>query len=218
MNEACPRGLTQIPNDTTTPTLTTLDPVASPDVDAYLLQSKLWPAEIAALRPILLRTGLDETIKWAKPCYSHGDHNIVIVQEFKQFLALMFFKGALLDDPAGVLESQGANSNAVRRICFRSVADVKRLRSTITDYIQQAIAVEAEGRKVAPAAEMQLIDEAQTIFKADPKLAAAFAKLTPGRRREYNLHWSSAAKSDTRTARVLKHAPQILAGKGLRDR
>ena len=95
-----------------------------PDVDAYLAEAELWPEEIRALRPVLLDCGLTEEIKWGKPCYSHEGRNIFIVQEMKGFLALMFFKGALLGDPDGVLEEQGANSRSARRICIRSIDDV----------------------------------------------------------------------------------------------
>ena len=99
----------------------------NPKVDAYIGRSEKWPDEMAALRPILLKCGLSEDIKWGKPCFGHDGKNIVIMQEMKDFLALMFFKGALMNDPAGVLEEHGPNSRSARRMCVRSVADVKRL-------------------------------------------------------------------------------------------
>jgi len=190
----------------------------NPKVDAYLARSVIWPAEIARLRPVLLGCGLTEELKWGKPCYGHDGHNIAIVQEMKAFLALMFFKGALLDDPAGVLESQGPNSRSARRICFTSTGDVDRLAPTVEALVRSAIAVEAAGLTVEPAPADELAAELQHRLDADPALASAFAALTPGRRREYNLHIAAAKRSQTRIDRVDSCTPRILAGKGLRDR
>lgn len=189
-----------------------------PEVDAYLARSDAWPDEIAALRPILLGCGLDESIKWRKPCYAHDGANIAILQEMKGFLALMFFKGALLDDPDGVLEEQGPNSRSARRVVFRSVGDVDRLAETVRSLVASAIEVEHAGLTVEPAPELQVCDELRERLDADPELEAAFESLTPGRRREYDLHISGAKQSSTRSSRVDKLVPRILAGKGLRDR
>ena len=188
------------------------------NVDAYLAESEQWPAEVAALREVLLGCGLAETIKWGKPCYLHDGSNIALVQEFKDFLALMFFKGALLDDPDGVLEDQGPNSRSARRICFTSVDDVTRSAGTIQAYVVQAVEVEESGADVGPPPELELVEELQQRLDDDPTLAEAFDALTPGRRREYNLYIAGAKQSKTRAARVDKHVPRILEGKGLRDR
>lgn len=188
------------------------------DVDAYVAKSQQWPAEISALRPILTGCGLDEQIKWAKPCYSDEGRNILILQEMKKFLAVMFFKGALLADPDGVLEDQGPNSRSARRICITSVDDVTRLADTITTYVAEAIDIEDSGRQVEPAPELVLVEELQARLDADPALRAAFEALTPGRQREYHLHISSAKQATTRMSRVDACTPKILAGKGFRDR
>ena len=188
------------------------------DVDRYVEHSEHWPDEIAVLRPILRDCGLDEDLKWRKPCYSHGGSNIVILQEMKGFLALMFFKGALLSDPDGVLESQGQNSRSARRMCFRSVDDVARLADTVAAYVSEAIAVENAGLHVGPAPDLVLVDELEVRLSDDHALRAAFDALTPGRQREYNLYFSDAKQSATRSSRVEKYAPKILAGKGFRDR
>ncbi len=190
----------------------------SPDVDSYIQRSEQWPEEIAALRSILLGCGLDEEIKWRKPCYGHEGKNIAIIQEMKDFLALMFFKGALLDDPAGVLRDQGPNSRSARRIEFTSVDEVRNLAEVVKAYVDEAVAVEEAGLKVGPAPEPDLVDELRERLADDPDLRAAFDALTPGRRREYNLHFSDAKRSATREARIDKYVPKILAGKGLRDR
>lgn len=189
-----------------------------PDVDAYLVASDGRPQVIAALRPLLTGAGLTEAIKWGKPCYCHGDANVVIVQEMKEFVALMFFKGALLEDPAGVLVEQGPNSRSAKRIELTSVADVDRLAATIAAYVEDAIAVEDAGLEVGPAPEPELAAELRDRLDADPELRAAFDELTPGRRREYHLHISGAKRSETRASRVDACVPRILAGKGLRDR
>ena len=190
----------------------------NPKVDAYIGRSEKWPDEMAALRPILLKSGLSEDIKWAKPCFSHDGANIVIMQEMKDFLALMFFKGALMNDPAGVLEEQGPNSRSALRMCFRSVADVKRLAKTVKAYIAEAIGVETAGLEVGPAPEVVFVAELQQRLDQDKRFRTAFEALTPGRQREYNLHIGEAKQATTRESRVEKCAPKILAGRGFRDR
>ncbi|MEM9566189.1 MAG: YdeI/OmpD-associated family protein [Actinomycetota bacterium] len=189
-----------------------------PDVDANIERSERWADEMAALRPILLDCGLTERIRWRSPCYSHDGKNIVIMQEMKAFLALMFFKGALVDDPDGVLVDQGPNSRAARRIEFTSVDDVERLGPTVAAYVRRAVEVEEAGLEVGPAPAPVLAGELQARLDADDALLAAFEALTPGRRREYNLHVSGAKKSSTRSSRVEACVPKILAGRGLRDR
>lgn len=188
------------------------------DVDAYLGDAKRWPGEIRALRPLLLDCGLDEQIKWGKPCYVHDGANICIVQEMKGFLALMFFKGALLDDPDGVLEAQGPSSRSAMRIRFTSTNDVVRLSDAVRTCVAAAIAVEEAGLEVSPAPEPDLADELREALARDPALAAAFDGLTRGRRREVNLHIAGAKQAATRQTRVERCIPMILAGKGMRDR
>lgn len=189
-----------------------------PDVDAYLAEAELWPDEIRALRPILLATGLTEDVKWGKPCYSHDGANIAIAQEMKNFLALMFFKGALIDDHEGVLHDQGPNSRSARRIQFTSVDDVDRLAGVVAGYVDQAIDIEERGLEVEPPPEPEWVAELQVRIDDDPEFKEAFEGLTPGRRREYNLYFSDAKQPATRQSRIDKYADKILAGKGFRDR
>ncbi len=190
----------------------------NPEVDAYIERSEKWQEEMTGLRPILLGCGLTEEIKWGKPCYSHEGGNIVILQEMKEFLALMFFKGVLLKDPEGVLEEQGQNTRSARRIRFTSVEDVTRLSDTVNAYIDEAIDVEEAGLEVGPAPDVVLVEELRNRLEHDPGFKAAFEALTPGRQREYNLYFSSAKQAKTREARVEKYAQKILDGKGFRDR
>jgi uncharacterized protein YdeI (YjbR/CyaY-like superfamily) len=187
-------------------------------VDAYVSRSTAWPAEIAALRPILLECGLTEAVKWGKPCYAIDGKNVAIIQEMKDFLALMFFEGALLDDPDGVLEDQGPNSRSARRVTFASVADVQRLAPSVVTLVERAVEVERSGRTIAPPADLVLVDELQRALDDDPELRAGFDRLTPGRQREYDLHVRGAKQAATREARITKLADRIRAGRGLRDR
>ncbi len=189
-----------------------------PDVDSYLASSERWPEEIARLRPLLLDAGLDEEIKWGKPCYTLGGKNIAIMQEFADCLALMFFKGALVDDPVGLLVEQGPNSRSAKRIEVQAVDDVDRLADSIGRLLDSAIDVEERGVELPPAPEEELVGELQERLDADPALRVAFEALTPGRQREYHLYVSGAKQAPTRHARVEKHVARILEGKGLRDR
>ena len=186
-------------------------------VDAFIQASKRWPAEITVLRSVLLSAGLTEELKWRAPCDSHDGKNVVIVQDMRNCLALMFFKGALLADPDGVLVDQGPNSRSARRIEFTSVDDVTRLAETVRAYIDEAVSVEELGLKAGPHPELVLVEEFQNRLGQDSAFRAAFEALTPGRRREYNLHVSGAKQAKTREARIDRYVPKILAGKGLRD-
>ena len=189
----------------------------NPKVDAFIRRSEKWPDEMTELRPMLLSCGLVEEFKWGKPCYSHQGSNIVILQEMKEFLALMFFKGALLKDPESVLEEQGPNSRSARRIRFTSVEDVARLAGAVKAYVDEAIEVEEARLEVGPAPEFVVVEELQHRLDQDAAFKAAFEALTPGRQREYNLYFSGAKQARTRTARVEKYAVKILDGKGFRD-
>ena len=184
-----------------------------PDVEAYLAACEQWPEEIRTLRPLLLAAGLDEQIKWGKPCYSHDDANIAIIQGFSENLALMFFKGILLDDPADVLEEVGPNSHAARRMMFTSVEDVERHADVVTAYVREAIGVEDAGTEVPPRPDEDLAPELAERLAEDPELAESFDELTPGRQREYTLHVSGAKQPSTRERRADKVARASLRAK-----
>jgi uncharacterized protein YdeI (YjbR/CyaY-like superfamily) len=186
-------------------------------VDAYMKRSTKWPEEMSAVRAILLDCGLTEEMKWGKPCYSHEGVNIVIIQEMKAFLSLMFFKGALLSDPQHVLVEQGPNSRSARRMEFTSVGDITRARKVIRAYVKEALRVEADGLQLDPRPKLVLVEELQQRLQRDNRLKTAFEALTPGRQREYNLHFAAAKQSSTRLARIDKFAGKILSGKGFRD-
>src|SRR5690606_15380415 len=187
-------------------------------VDAFVSRAGQWQGEINKLRSILLDCGLDEELKWGKPCYMHDGKNVAIIQPFKAHCALMFFKGALLEDTHGLLCSQGENTQSAMRLEFTSEAQIKK--SVVKSYVKQAIAVEQAELTVdsQPKRELELPEELTRILKQDRKFARAFDALTPGRQRGYLLHFAGAKQSKTRTARIEKAIPKILLGKGMNDR
>ncbi len=190
----------------------------TPEVDTYIAQSTLWPQEMAALRAILVEAGLEESIKWAKPCYRHEGANVAIMQEMKNFLALMFFKGVLLEDPGHLLKAQGPNSRSAKRLEFTSVAAIRDQAEAVGLIVANAIDVEDRGLEPEPAPPEKWVDELVDRLANDPALSSAFEALTPGRQREYNLYFSGAKQAKTRHARIDKYEAKILDGKGFRDR
>lgn len=190
----------------------------NPKVDAFLSRAKRWQGEMQKLRSILLDCGLDEHLKWGKPCFMFEEKNVAIIQPFKEHCSLLFFKGALLKDSHGLLRSQGDNTQSALRLEFTSEAQVKK--SVVKSYVKQAIAVQKAGLTVDFKAkrELELPEELTRILNKDRKLAKAFNALTPGRQRAYVLYFTGAKQSKTRTARIEKSVPKILAGKGMNDR
>lgn len=191
----------------------------SKELTKYFQQAKIWQAEMQALRDILLQTGLDETLKWQKPCYCHQGRNIVIIQPFKNCLGLMFFKGTLLKDPKKILVPNGPNSQSASRLEFTTVAKINQQAKVIKSYIKEAIAIEESGQKVITSKSPPTIPaELTAAFKKSSKLKKAFYELTPGRQRAYILHFSGAKQATTRKARIERYIDHILAGKGFNDR
>jgi uncharacterized protein YdeI (YjbR/CyaY-like superfamily) len=189
-------------------------------VAEYIEGMRAWRAELEALRPILLRAGLQEELKWYKPCYSHGGSNVVIFQPFKQLCALLFFKGALLEDPDGALKEQGENTRSALRLEFRSVAQVMSATRTIEALVQDAIRVEEAGLslpKRAATDDGPYPEELEMLLDADAALREAWERLTPGRRRGWLLHFNGAKQSKTRLARIGRATPRILEGFGMHD-
>lgn len=187
-------------------------------VDVFLSRAQQWREEMERLRQIALDCNLGEELKWGKPCYVFQDSNIVIIQGFKDYCALLFFKGVLLDDPEGILQKTGENTRVGRQIRFTGVQEIAKQEAVLKAYIQQAIAIEKAGLKVTLEEEAKPIpEELQEKFAETPALKAAFEALTPGRQRAYVFHFSAPKQSKTRIARVEKCTDQILNGKGLND-
>jgi uncharacterized protein YdeI (YjbR/CyaY-like superfamily) len=189
----------------------------NPKVDGYLSKATKWRGEFKKLRRIVLDCGLTEELKWGKPCYTFQKSNIVIIQGFKEFCALLFCQGALLKDPGNILKKFGWQ--AARRIPFTNVREIAELAPVLKAYIQEAIAAEKAGLKVTLKKNPEPVPaELQSRFDEDLAFKKAFAALTPGRQRGYILYFSAAKQSKTRESRIEKCLPQILKGKGLNDR
>jgi len=191
----------------------------NPKVDAYLSKTKKWQEEFEKLRRIILDCGLTEELKWGNPCYTFQKSNIVLIHGFKEYCALLFFKGALLNDPKGILISQTENTQATRQIRFTNVREIIEMEAILKAYVSEAIEVEKAGLKVdfKKTTEYAIPEEFQTKLDEIPALKTAFDALTPGRQRAYILHFSAPKQSKTRESRVEKYMQQILNGKGLND-
>ncbi|MGI8581369.1 MAG: YdeI/OmpD-associated family protein [Chitinophagaceae bacterium] len=191
----------------------------NPKVDFYFNKAKKWQEELQKLRMIVLDCGLTEELKWGVPCYLFQKSNIVLIHGFKEYCALLFFKGALLNDPNGILIQQTKNVQAGRQIRFTNVGEIVRMKPILKAYIYEAIEVEKTGLKVNFKKSTKFIipEEFQNKFDKIPALKTAFDALTPGRQRGYILYFSAPKQSKTREARVEKCMQQILNGKGLND-
>jgi len=190
----------------------------NPKVDFYFAKTK-WQKEVEQLRTIVLSCGLTEHLKWGVPCYMHENSNIVLIHDFKDYCALLFFKGALLKDADGILIQQTKNVQSARQLRFTNPREITKAKATIKAYIYEAIEVENAGLKVKlkKTADYAVPEEFQSQLKKKPALKKAFEALTPGRQRAYLFYFSQAKQSSTRAARVEKYIPQILKGKGLDD-
>ncbi|OLS33435.1 YdeI family protein [Bacillus sp. MRMR6] len=188
-------------------------------VDEFINKEEKWKEEFVQLREILLDCKLTEELKWRTPCYTFENRNIAIMQGFKEYCALMFFKGALLNDPNGVLIKPGENSQAQRQIRFTTIQEITEKETILKAYISEAIEVEKAGLEVKfkETTEYIIPEELQNKFDEVPALKTAFEVLTPGRQRAYLLHFSQPKQSKTRESRVAKYMQQILNGKGLND-
>lgn len=193
--------------------------VMNPAVDFYFSKSK-WPKELEQMRLIALGCGLTEELKWGCPCYSFEKANIVLIHEFKEYCAYLFFKGALLNDANGILVQQTKNVQAARQIRFTNAKEIVKMKASLKAYIDEAIEVEKAGLKVKlkKTEEFTMPEEFKKKIEKDKKLKTAFNALTPGRQRGYLLHFSQAKQSATREARIKKCIPQILKRIGLNDR
>ncbi|WP_462249069.1 YdeI/OmpD-associated family protein [Ferruginibacter sp.] len=190
----------------------------NPKVDFYFNKA-VWQKELEQLRNIVLGCGLTEELKWGCPCYSFEKSNIVLIHVFKEYCAVLFFKGALLNDTSGILIQQTKNVQAARQMRFINVKEIVKLKSILKAYIFEAIEVERAGLKVPlkKTAEFSMPEEFKNKFNKNAALKTAFYALTPGRQRGYLLHFAAPKQSKTRESRIEKCMPQIFDGKGLND-
>ncbi|WP_232335703.1 YdeI/OmpD-associated family protein [Mucilaginibacter arboris] len=191
----------------------------NPKVDFYFSKAKNWQEELEQLRMIVLDCGLNEELKWGCPCYTFQKKNIVVIHVFKEYCAFLFFKGAFLKDPSGILIQQTENVQSARQVRFTNVKEIVDMGPILKAYIYEAIEVEKAGLKVDFKKNTELIfpEEFQNKLVENHSLKTAFDALTPGRQRAYSLYFSAPKQSKTRESRVEKCIPQILNGKGLDD-
>jgi len=191
----------------------------NPRVDFFFDKATKWQKEYEKLRKIALACGLTETLKWGCPCYTFQNRNIVVIHGFKDYCAYLFFKGALLNDPEGILIQQTKNVQSARQIRFTNVKEIVKMERVLKSYIYEAIEVERAGLKVKlkTTADFKIPVELQTKLNKMPRLKAAFERLTPGRQRGYIFYFSQPKLSETRESRIKKYMPLILEGKGLND-
>jgi uncharacterized protein YdeI (YjbR/CyaY-like superfamily) len=191
----------------------------NPKVDFFFDEAEKWQQEFKQLRAIILDCGLTEELKWGQPCYIFQNSNIVLIHGFKEYCALLFFKGALLNDPNDILIQQTENVQAARQVRFTSVREVVKLKPILKAYTYEAIEVEKAGLKVKlkKTSDFKMPEEFRNKLNKNAALKKAFNALTPGRQRAYIFHFSQPKQSKTRESRVEKYIPQIMEGKGLND-
>ncbi len=191
----------------------------NPDVDWYFEKNDQWQKEIEQMRTIPLDCGLEEVVKWGCPCYQYNGANVVLIHVFKEYCAFLFFKGALLNDPEGILIQQTANVQSARQVRFTDVKEITKQKKILKAYIYEAIEVEKAGLKVKlkKTTDYEVPEEFEIQLKKKPALKKAFEALTPGRQRAYLFYFSQAKQSKTREARIEKYISKILEGKGLDD-
>jgi len=191
----------------------------NPEVDFYFNKAKQWQEELGKLRAVVLGCQLSEELKWGVPCYTFQKRNVVLIHAFKEYCALLFFKGALLKDPNSILIQQTKNTQATRQIRFTSTREIVKMKTVLKAYIQEAIEIEKAGLKVSykKTSEFAIPEEFQNKLDEVPALKTAFNALTPGRQRAYVLYFSAPKQSKTRESRVEKSMQKILIGKGLND-
>lgn len=191
----------------------------NPTVTAYLHQAKTWQEEMKLLRSILLDCGMQEDLKWGKPCYSYQNTNLIIIQPFKSYCALGFFKGSVLGDPQKILIKPGENTQGGRQIRFTGVKEIADMEPVLKQYVFEAIEAEKAGVKVQykKTKDYDVPEELEVEMNRNPNLKSAFEALTPGRQRGYLLYFGGAKQSKTRVDRVKRYMPRILAGKGMED-
>lgn len=191
----------------------------NPKVDFYFEKNERWQKELEKLRKIVLDCALTEELKWGCPCYLYNSSNLVLIHVFKEYCALLFFKGALLNDPEGILIQQTENVQSARQMRFTNLKEIVSREKAIKAYIYEAIEVEKAGLKVKlkKTKEYKIPDELKKVLDKKPAVKKAFESLTPGRQRGYLLHFTSAKQIKTREARIEKAIPGILQGKGLND-
>ena len=193
--------------------------MTNPDVDNYIANATQWQPEMVKLRELLLSCGLTEVYKWRIPFYMFNDTNLFAIQAFKNYIGIGFFNGALINDTEDILVKPGENTQGARQIRFTDLSQIVAKQDIIRAYIFEAMEIEKAGIKPTPIKTDEIVwaEELIEVMNQDAKFKTAFEALTPGRKRAYNMHFSSSKQSTTRLARIKKYMPRILNGKGIHD-
>lgn len=191
----------------------------NPKVDEFLTNLKKWNQEFTKLRSIILKAPLTEEVKWGVPCYTFDGKNVVLIHGFKEYCAILFIKGSLLQDSQQILIQQTENVQAGRQLRFTDIKEIIAIESVIKSYIDEAIEIEKSGLEVnfKKSTEFTIPTELQKQFDDVPNLKSAFNSLTPGRQNAYIFYFSAPKLPKTRETRIEKYVQQILDGKGLYD-
>ncbi|MCG1036265.1 DUF1801 domain-containing protein [Polaribacter sargassicola] len=189
------------------------------EVNNYLIGLKKWKKEVTKLRKIILESGLKEEFKWKRPCYTNNGKNIVLIHEFKNYCAILFYKGALLKNSENILVQQTENVQSARQIRFITLAEIEQKEITIKEYIKEAIEIEKSGKKVEykKTSDFEMLEELEQKFSENLEFEKAFKKLTVGRQRGYLLHFNKPKQSKTKISRIEKNMKKIIDGYGLND-
>jgi uncharacterized protein YdeI (YjbR/CyaY-like superfamily) len=192
----------------------------NPSIESFFINAPKWADEMEKLRMFILDCGLNEEVKWGKPCYMYKDHNIVIIQGFKEYCALLFFKGALLSNSSGILQKTGPNTQVGRQIRFTDFREIIDSEKIIKECVHEAIEVEKAGLnvRVQNVSDFSIPEEFQSKLEKNPTLKKSFYALTPGKQKAYLIYFSSAKQPATRVARIEKYIPMILEGKAFNER
>ena len=188
-------------------------------VDEFLINASKWQVELTQLRKVVLDCHLNEELKWGVPCYTYNKSNIVLIHAFKEYCAILFFKGALLKDVNDILIEQTKNVQASRQIRFTNIDEIVKLEAVLKTYIKEAIEIEKSGLKIdfKKTTEYIIPEEFQIELNKNTLLKSSFEKLTPGRQRAYILYFTAPKQSKTRQSRIEKYIETIMNGKGLND-
>lgn len=189
-------------------------------VDIFIEKQTNWRKEYKALREIVLESNLVEDFKWSVPCYTYDNINVLIIHAFKEYIALNFFNGVLMEDKENLLVTQTKNVQETRQLRFKSIDEISSKREIIKSYIDNAIDIAKSGAKIElkETKDYEMVPEFKELLDNDETLSKAFYALTPGRQHGYLYYFSTAKQSKTRSDRITKNIPKILAGKGFQDR
>lgn len=188
--------------------------------DRFFEKARKWNEEYSLLREIILEIqSLEEDFKWKHPCYTFKGNNVALIHGFKEYCAVLFHKGALIQDKGKVLIQQTENVQSARQLRFTDVGQIIEMRPLIEKYLREAIAIEESGKKVElkKVSDYPVPEEFQRAIDEDAAFAKAFYSLTPGRQKGYLFYFNQAKQAKTRESRIEKYYQQILEGKGLDD-